>query len=123
MKEAGTRQPHTVAPGPALLQRGGAQQFQRLAARRPGARRRQPQVIAGSHRGPGTCPRLPLDGKARVVPGGTLSDLPDIEGDERFPVLAWALEPGDAVFFDMLALHGARSSRAGRRRIRYSLLR
>lgn len=77
------------------------------------------QVVAGSHRGPMFLPRTFLDGKARWFPEGTLADLPDIEGDpERYPVRAWALEPGDAVFFDMLALHGAAGfTGPGRRRV------
>lgn len=77
------------------------------------------QVVAGSHRGPMYLPRTFLDGKAKWFPEGTLADLPDIEGDpDRFPVLAWALEPGDAVFFDMLALHGAPGFPGpGRRRV------
>ena len=77
------------------------------------------QVVAGSHRGPMYLPRTFLDGKAKWFPEGTLADLPDIEGDpQRWPVLAWALEPGDAVFFDMLALHGAPGFPGpGRRRV------
>lgn len=77
------------------------------------------QVVAGSHRGPWYLPRTFLDGRAKWFPEGTLADLPDIEGDpERFPVLAWALDPGDAVFFDMLALHGAPGFEGpGRRRV------
>ena len=77
------------------------------------------QVVAGSHRGPMYLPRTFLDGKAKWFPEGTLADLPDLEGDpERWPVLAWALEPGDAVFFDMLALHGAPGFPGpGRRRV------
>ena len=77
------------------------------------------QVVAGTHRGPMYLPRTFLDGKAKWFPEGTLADLPDIEGDpERFPVRGWALEPGDAVFFDMLALHGAPGFPGpGRRRV------
>lgn len=77
------------------------------------------QVVAGSHRGRWYLPRAFLDGKAQWFPEGTLADLPDIEGDpERYPVLAWDLEPGDAVFFDMLALHGAPGFPGpGRRRV------
>jgi ectoine hydroxylase-related dioxygenase (phytanoyl-CoA dioxygenase family) len=53
-------------------------------------------------------PRTFLDGEAKWFPDGTLAELPDIEGDpDRYPVLAWELEPGDAVWFHMLMLHGA----------------
>jgi ectoine hydroxylase-related dioxygenase (phytanoyl-CoA dioxygenase family) len=73
------------------------------------------EVVAGSHRGPWYLPRTFLDGKARWFPEGTLTDLPDVEEDQ---VVGWALEPGDAVFFHMLALHGAPGHEGpGRRRV------
>jgi ectoine hydroxylase-related dioxygenase (phytanoyl-CoA dioxygenase family) len=77
------------------------------------------QVVAGSHLGPWYLPRTFLDGRAKWFPEGTLSELPDIEGEpDRYPVLGWALEPGDAVFFHMLALHGAPGHEGpGRRRV------
>jgi hypothetical protein len=57
-----------------------------------------------------------MAGEAKWFPEGTLADLPDIEADrDAFPILGWALEPGDAVFFNMLTLHAAGGS-AGRRR-------
>lgn len=66
------------------------------------------RLVAGSHRGPWYLPRTFLDGEAKWFPDGTLAELPDLEADpERFPILAWALEPGDAVCFHMLMLHGA----------------
>ena len=70
------------------------------------------QVVAGSHLGPWYMPRTFLDGQARWFPDGTLAELPDIDADiaaepRRHRVLAWDLEPGDAVCFHMLALHAA----------------
>ena len=66
------------------------------------------ELVAGSHRGPWYMPRTFLDGEAKWFPDGALAELPDIEGDpERYPILARALEPGDAVFVHMLMLHGA----------------
>ncbi|MGI9611384.1 MAG: phytanoyl-CoA dioxygenase family protein [Acidimicrobiales bacterium] len=66
------------------------------------------KLIAGSHLGPWYLPRTFLDDEAKWFPEGTLAELPDIEGDpERWRVLGWALEPGDAVFFDMATLHAA----------------
>ena len=42
--------------------------------------------------------------------------MPDVEADRgAHTILGWALEPGDAVFFNMLTLHAAGGS-AGRRR-------
>jgi ectoine hydroxylase-related dioxygenase (phytanoyl-CoA dioxygenase family) len=71
------------------------------------------QVVAASHRdarggAPWYMPRSFLDGQAKWFPEGALADLPDVDGDpDRWRILSWDLEPGDAVFFHMLALHGA----------------
>lgn len=77
------------------------------------------RIVAGSHRGPWFMPRTFLDGEAKRFPDGSLEELPDIEADPaRFPVLSWALEPGDAVFFHMQALHSAAGfTGPGRRRV------
>ncbi len=77
------------------------------------------ELVAGSHLGPWYVPRTFLDGQARWFPEGTLADLPDVEGDpDAHRVLAWDLEPGDAVFFHMLSLHGAPGfTGPGRRRV------
>ena len=70
------------------------------------------EFIAGSHRGPWFMPRTFLDDQAKWFPEGTLAELPDFDGDnelqpDRWNVLGWELEPGDAVFFNMLTVHGA----------------
>ena len=66
------------------------------------------QLIAGTHAGPWFLPRTFLDEQAKWFPEGSLVELPDFEADpERWPVLAWELEPGDAVFFNFLTVHGA----------------
>jgi ectoine hydroxylase-related dioxygenase (phytanoyl-CoA dioxygenase family) len=64
------------------------------------------EFVAGSHLGPWYMPRTFLDGQAKWFPDGTLAELPDIDAG-GFPVIGWALEPGDAVFFHMLSLHAA----------------
>ncbi|MEY4173403.1 MAG: hypothetical protein RI900_568 [Actinomycetota bacterium] len=64
-------------------------------------------VVRGTHLGPWYMPRTFLDGQAKWFPEGALAELPPIDGNPDFEVLAWALEPGDAVFFHMLALHGS----------------
>lgn len=75
------------------------------------------EFIAGSHRGPWYMPRTFLDDQARWFPAGTLAELPDFAADpHRWPVIGWALEPGDAVFFNMLTVHGAGGTGPGRRR-------
>ena len=76
------------------------------------------EFVAGSHTGEWYMPRTFQDAQAKWFPEGTLSDLPDIEGEpDRWPVVGWALEPGDAVFFNMLTLHAAGGS-TRRRRLR-----
>ncbi|MBN9531147.1 MAG: phytanoyl-CoA dioxygenase family protein [Alphaproteobacteria bacterium] len=75
------------------------------------------EFVAGSHRQGWLMPRSFRDNQAKWFPEGTLKELPDIEADRgAFPIIGWALEPGDAIFFHMLALHGAAGS-TGRRRV------
>jgi ectoine hydroxylase-related dioxygenase (phytanoyl-CoA dioxygenase family) len=74
----------------------------------PVARESTLEFVAGSHLGPWLMPRTFRDNEARWFPEGALADLPDIEADRAaHPILGWALEPGDAVCFHMLTLHGA----------------
>jgi len=74
------------------------------------------EFLAGSHRGPWLMPRSFADREAKWFPEGSLGDLPDIEADRsRYPILGWAVEPGDAVAFHMLTLHAAAGSRRRRR--------
>ena len=64
-------------------------------------------------------PRTFLDERASWFPEGSLAELPDFAADpDRWPVIAWELEPGDAVFFNMLTVHGAGGvAGANRRRV------
>jgi ectoine hydroxylase-related dioxygenase (phytanoyl-CoA dioxygenase family) len=74
------------------------------------------EFLAGSHLGPWLMPRSFADQEAKWFPEGALGELPDIEADRsRYPILGWALEPGDAVAFHMLTLHAAAGSRTRRR--------
>jgi ectoine hydroxylase-related dioxygenase (phytanoyl-CoA dioxygenase family) len=77
------------------------------------------EFVAGSHLGPWYMPRSFLDDQAKWFPEGSLDELPDIEAQpERFPVIGWALEPGDAVCFHMATLHAAGGNPGpGRRRV------
>jgi ectoine hydroxylase-related dioxygenase (phytanoyl-CoA dioxygenase family) len=51
-------------------------------------------------------------------------DVPDVEADRgAHPILGWALEPGDAVAFNMLTLHAAAGSRNRRRAFSVRLVR
>ena len=66
------------------------------------------EFVAGSHRGPWLMPRSFMDSQAKWFPEGSLQDLPDIEAArERFPIIGWAVEPGDVVAFHMLSLHAS----------------
>jgi ectoine hydroxylase-related dioxygenase (phytanoyl-CoA dioxygenase family) len=66
------------------------------------------ELVAGTHRGPWLMPRTFLTGQARWFPEGSLAELPDIDADPgAFDIRRFALQPGDAVFFDFLTVHGA----------------
>jgi ectoine hydroxylase-related dioxygenase (phytanoyl-CoA dioxygenase family) len=77
------------------------------------------ELVAGSHRGPWLMPRTFLRKEARWFPEGSLAELPDIGADpDRFDIRRFDLEPGDAIFFDFLTVHGAPGfPHGGRRRI------
>lgn len=73
------------------------------------------RFVAGSHRGPWLMPRTFLDAQAKWFPEGSLAEMPPIDPATQ-RILGWALEPGDAVAFHMLTLHGSAGA-AGRRRV------
>ncbi len=76
------------------------------------------RFVAGSHREGWLMPRSFMSNEAKWFPEGSLKDLPDVDGNpDQFKILAWPLEPGDAVFFHMLTLHGAGGAGSGRRRV------
>jgi ectoine hydroxylase-related dioxygenase (phytanoyl-CoA dioxygenase family) len=64
-------------------------------------------------------PRTFLHGEAKWFPEGSLAELPGIESDrEDFDIRRFELQPGDAVCFDFLTVHGAPGwPYAGRRRV------
>ena len=75
------------------------------------------ELVASSHRGPWLLPRTFLRGEARWFPEGTLAELPDIDaGRGAFDIRRFVLAPGDAIFFDLLTLHGAPGFPYGTRR-------
>jgi ectoine hydroxylase-related dioxygenase (phytanoyl-CoA dioxygenase family) len=66
------------------------------------------ELVAGSHRGPWLMPRSFMNAQARWFPEGSLAERPDVDAERgRHRILGWSLEPGDAVCFHMLALHGS----------------
>jgi ectoine hydroxylase-related dioxygenase (phytanoyl-CoA dioxygenase family) len=80
------------------------------------------EFVAGSHLGPWLMPRTFMDAEAKWFPEGSLEELPEVDADsERFRVIGWVLEPGDAVFFHMLTLHAAGGVSGDRRRRAFSV--
>lgn len=83
------------------------------------------QMVAGTHLGPWLMPRSFLDHQAKWFPEGSLTEMGDVDAEvERngSRLRHWALEPGDAVAFHMLTVHGAPGV-AGRQRRRVFSLR
>ncbi len=66
------------------------------------------QFVAGSHRwGRSFAPRTFVD-DAPYRGAEDLEPVPDIDADpDRYELLTWALEPGDAIVFHMATVHGA----------------
>ncbi len=80
------------------------------------------EFLAGSHRSGWLMPRTFLTEQAKWFPEGTLAEVPDVEADRSaFAIRAWALEPGDALFFHMLTLHHAYGVSGTSRRRAFSL--
>jgi ectoine hydroxylase-related dioxygenase (phytanoyl-CoA dioxygenase family) len=75
------------------------------------------EFVAGSHAArTWYMPRGFFDDRPMVYEEGTFADVPDVEAERnRHTILGWALEPGDAVAFNMLTLHAAGGSRRRRR--------
>ena len=81
------------------------------------------ELVAGSHLGPWRMPRSFLDQEAKWFPEGSLVEMPDFEAlgdsaglDNGPKILRWELEPGDAIAFHMLTIHGAPGVSGSRRR-------
>jgi ectoine hydroxylase-related dioxygenase (phytanoyl-CoA dioxygenase family) len=82
----------------------------------PVARPSTLEFVAGSHRGGWFMPRSFVKGTAMVFDEGALAEVPDVEADrDAHDIRGWAMEPGDAVAFNMLTLHAASGSPARRR--------
>jgi ectoine hydroxylase-related dioxygenase (phytanoyl-CoA dioxygenase family) len=80
------------------------------------------EFVAGSHLGPWLMPRTFMDNQAQWFPEGSLADLPDIEADRAsYPIIGWALEPGDMVCFNMLTLHASGGVSGQTRRRAFSI--
>jgi len=121
-KEPGTRQPTPWHQDQPYYNVDGRQNVSFWIPVDPVRRHSTLEFVAGSHRGPWLMPRTFMDRQAKWFPEGSLADLPDIEADRsHFPILGWALEPGDVIAFHMLALHAAGGVDGDRRRRVFSL--
>lgn len=70
------------------------------------------EFIAGSHRWPQRFRAIATDG-SDMTTGSKMDELPDIDADRsKHDILSWALEPGDALLFHGLTVHGARGNRS-----------
>ena len=114
VKEAGTAQPTPWHQDQPYYNIDGTQTCSMWMPVDPVARDATLEFVAGSHLGPWLMPRSFMDDQARWFPEGSLEELPEIDR-ETAPIVGWALEPGDAVFFHMLTLHAAGGSRTRRR--------
>jgi len=80
------------------------------------------ELVAGSHRGPWLMPRSFMDEQAKWFPEGTLAERPDVDAERSaHRILGWALQPGDAVCFHMLTMHGSAGVGLSQRRRVFSL--
>jgi ectoine hydroxylase-related dioxygenase (phytanoyl-CoA dioxygenase family) len=117
VKEPGTRQRTPWHQDLPYYNVAGRQNISMWCPVDPVARASTLEFVAGSHLGPWYMPRTFLDGQAKWFPDGSLEELPDIDRDpDRFRVIGWELEPGDAIFFHMLTLHAAAGVDGTRRR-------
>ena len=106
VKEAGTAQPTPWHQDQPYYNIDGRQTCSMWMPVDPVPRESTLEFVAGSHLGPWLMPRSFMDDQARWFPEGSLEELPEIDRATA-PIVGWALEPGDAVFFHMLTLHAA----------------
>lgn len=122
VKEPGTRQRTPWHQDQPYYNVDGRQNISMWLPVDPVSRDATLEFVAGSHQGPWLMPRTFMDNEAKWFPEGSLADLPDIEADrDRHEILGWALEPGDAVFFNMLTLHASGGVAGGGRRRAFSV--
>ena len=108
VKEPGTRQRTPWHQDQPYYNIDGAQNISMWIPVDPVPRPATLEFVAGSHLGPWLMPRTFMDNQAKWFPEGSLADLPDIEAArDQFPILGWAVEPGDVIAFHMLSLHAA----------------
>lgn len=117
VKEPGTRQPTPWHQDQPYYNVSGRQNVSFWIPVDPVPLESTLRFVAGSHTGTWYMPRTFRDQQAKWFPEGSLADLPQIDAHpEQFDILGWALQPGDAVAFHMLALHASSGVGPGNRR-------
>ena len=118
VKEPGTRQRTPWHQDQPYYNVNGRQNVSMWLPVDPVPRETSLEFVAGSHLGPWLMPRTFLNTEAKWFPEGSLAELPDIEANrDDYEIIGWALEPGDALFFNMLTLHASSGvGGTGRRR-------
>lgn len=82
------------------------------------------EFVRGSHQGPLYNPTTfsASDERAAMFADGIWPSLPEIEASRNdFPIVRWAVEPGDILLFHPAMLHGGAPTAAGQRRRTISL--
>lgn len=121
-KESGTRQRTPWHQDQPYYNIEGSQNVSFWIPVDPVSRASTLELVAGSHRGPWLMPRTFMTNEAKWFPEGALADLPDIEADRAaYDIRGWAVEPGDAIAFNMLTLHASAGLEPGRRRRVFSV--
>jgi ectoine hydroxylase-related dioxygenase (phytanoyl-CoA dioxygenase family) len=122
VKEPGTHQPTPWHQDQPYYNIEGQQNVSMWIPVDPVPRETTLEFIAGSHLGPWLMPRTFMDNQAKWFPSGSLQELPDVDAQrEKFKILGWALEPGDAVCFHMLTLHASPGVGGDKRRRAFSV--
>ncbi|MGB8858646.1 MAG: phytanoyl-CoA dioxygenase family protein [Ilumatobacteraceae bacterium] len=117
VKEAGTRQRTPWHQDQPYYDVEGRQVVSMWFPVDPVPRESTLEFVAGTHHGQWLMPRSFMVQEAKWFPEGSLEEVPDVEANrDAYPIIGWALAPGDAVFFQALALHGSNGS-AERRRV------
>ena len=108
VKEPGTRQRTPWHQDQPYYNVDGSQNASMWFPVDPVARESTLELVAGTHLGPWYMPRTFLDERAAWFPEGSLAELPDFADPANgWRILGWEMEPGDAVFFNMLTVHGS----------------
>jgi ectoine hydroxylase-related dioxygenase (phytanoyl-CoA dioxygenase family) len=84
------------------------------------ARETAVEYVVGSHRWGRQFSPTRFDG-SKLYPGDRFEPIPDIAAErDRHAIVGWAMQPGDAVAFNYLTLHGAPGNQSRTRRRAFS---